>query len=198
MIEVQVDAGPLAEHTPGQVADRRHARMPDRGDDPGRLLLDRTTEVGVHARDQPIEVDEETEEVTVLKEWEDTPEDFGRIAAQTAKQVILGRLRDAEREITFGEYAGREVVHGVMILLAGILLMIPGFLTDTVGLLLFIPPIRDLGWSFIRSRFAFVAGADFHRARWGGRQDGRTIDLEEDQYSRDRKPDTPLRLPNSD
>ncbi|HZA19212.1 MAG TPA: transcription termination factor NusA [Actinomycetota bacterium] len=57
---------------------------------------------------QEIEVDLETEEVTVLKEWEDTPEDFGRIAAQTAKQVILQRLREAERDITYGEYSGRE------------------------------------------------------------------------------------------
>jgi transcription termination/antitermination protein NusA len=57
---------------------------------------------------QEIEVDPETEEVTVLKEWEDTPEDFGRIAAQTAKQVILQRLREAERDITYGEYSGRE------------------------------------------------------------------------------------------
>jgi N utilization substance protein A len=63
-------------------------------------------DVTVYAQD--IEVDLETEEVTVLKEWEDTPEDFGRIAAQTAKQVILQRLREAERDITYGEYSGRE------------------------------------------------------------------------------------------
>jgi transcription termination/antitermination protein NusA len=63
-------------------------------------------DVTVYAQD--IEVDPETEEVTVLKEWEDTPEDFGRIAAQTAKQVILQRLREAERDITYGEYSGRE------------------------------------------------------------------------------------------
>src|SRR5687767_11155489 len=71
-------------------------------------------DVAVYAQD--IEVDPETEEVTVLKEWEDTPEDFGRIAAQTAKQVILQRLRDAERDITFGEYSGREgdIVTGIV------------------------------------------------------------------------------------
>ena len=51
------------------------------------------------------EVDEDG---TVLREFDDTPSDFGRIAAMTAKQVILQRLRDAEQEITFGEYAGRE------------------------------------------------------------------------------------------
>src|SRR6202011_469274 len=41
---------------------------------------------------------------------------FGRIAATTARQVILQRLRDVEDELTFGEYAGREgdVVAGVI------------------------------------------------------------------------------------
>jgi transcription termination/antitermination protein NusA len=50
------------------------------------------------------------------REYDDTPEGFGRIAATTARQVILQRLRDAEDELTFGEYAGREgdVVAGVI------------------------------------------------------------------------------------
>ncbi|MGO8886918.1 MAG: transcription termination factor NusA [Streptosporangiaceae bacterium] len=52
----------------------------------------------------------------VLREYDDTPEGFGRIAATTARQVILQRLRDAEDELTFGEYAGREgdIVAGVI------------------------------------------------------------------------------------
>jgi N utilization substance protein A len=41
-------------------------------------------------------------------EWDDTPTGFGRIAATTARQVILQRLRDAEDEQRFGEFAGRE------------------------------------------------------------------------------------------
>ncbi len=48
------------------------------------------------------------EDGNVVSEWEDTPEDFGRIAAQTAKQVILQRLRDAKREQVFDLYEGRE------------------------------------------------------------------------------------------
>jgi N utilization substance protein A len=50
------------------------------------------------------------------REFDDTPDGFGRIAATTARQVILQRLRDAEDELTFGEYAGREgdVVAGVI------------------------------------------------------------------------------------
>jgi N utilization substance protein A len=53
---------------------------------------------------------------TVIREWEDTPHDFGRIAAMTAKQVILQRLREATDEVHFGEYLGREgdLVTGVV------------------------------------------------------------------------------------
>ena len=53
---------------------------------------------------------------TVIREWDDTPSDFGRIATMTAKQVILQRLRDAEHEVTYGEYAGHEgdIVSGVI------------------------------------------------------------------------------------
>src|SRR5687768_2753261 len=37
-----------------------------------------------------------------------TPKDFGRIAAQTARQVMTQRIREAERELRYEEYAGRE------------------------------------------------------------------------------------------
>jgi N utilization substance protein A len=74
-----------------------------------------------------VHVDRKTGEVAVLaqelgpdgevvREWDDTPSDFGRIAASTAKQVIVQRLRDAEHEQTFGEYAGKEgdIVSGIV------------------------------------------------------------------------------------
>lgn len=48
------------------------------------------------------------EDGNVTDEWEDTPEDFGRIAAQTAKQVIQQRLREVKREQVFDLYEGRE------------------------------------------------------------------------------------------
>ena len=56
------------------------------------------------------------EDGNVIREWEDTPSDFGRIAAQTAKQVILQRIREAEREMKYEEYAGREgdIVTGII------------------------------------------------------------------------------------
>jgi N utilization substance protein A len=38
---------------------------------------------------------------TILREYDDTPHDFGRIAAMTAKQVIQQRIREAERAIRY-------------------------------------------------------------------------------------------------
>ena len=51
-----------------------------------------------------------------IGESEDTPEGFGRIAATTAKQIMLQRLRDAEDDIRFGEFAGKEgdIISGVI------------------------------------------------------------------------------------
>ncbi|MEX2106753.1 MAG: NusA N-terminal domain-containing protein, partial [Solirubrobacterales bacterium] len=45
-----------------------------------------------------------------------TPEDFGRIAAQTAKQVILQRIREAERQMMYDEYQDRvgELITGII------------------------------------------------------------------------------------
>ncbi len=62
------------------------------------------------------ELDVETQEV-LSEEPAEVPDDFlGRIAAQTAKQVIYQKLRDAEREMTYEEFAGREgdIVTGII------------------------------------------------------------------------------------
>jgi N utilization substance protein A len=59
---------------------------------------------------------ETNDEGVVVREYDDTPADFGRIAAMTAKQVILQRLREATDEAHFGEYVGRDgdLVTGVI------------------------------------------------------------------------------------
>jgi N utilization substance protein A len=81
-----------------------------------RAELDRKTgEVRIWAQ-------EHDEAGGLVREWEDTPHDFGRIAAMTAKQVIMSRLRDAQQETTYGEWAGKEgdVVSGVIQAHAGV------------------------------------------------------------------------------
>src|SRR5687767_4764200 len=79
------------------------------------------------AEEAVVELDADTGEITVfaqeldedgnvVREWDDTPKDFGRIAAQTAGQVIKQRIREAEREMKYEEYAGREgdIVTGII------------------------------------------------------------------------------------
>ena len=60
------------------------------------------------------ELDEDGEPLG--EEFDVTPDDFGRIAAQTAKQVMGQRIREAERELKYEEYAGREgdIVTGII------------------------------------------------------------------------------------
>ncbi len=58
-------------------------------------------------RDPKAEVGTE-EEPYLIEEEVEVPGDFGRVAAQTAKQVIIQRLREAEREIVFNEYKDKE------------------------------------------------------------------------------------------
>ncbi len=73
-------------------------------------------EIDVDTGEMRVVAQELDEEGNVLKEWDDTPTDFGRIAAQTAKQVILQRIREVERDMKYDEYAGREgdIVTGIV------------------------------------------------------------------------------------
>ena len=75
-----------------------------------RVELDRKTGKAVVLA---VETDDEG---NFVAEYDDTPADFGRIAATTAKQIMLQRLRDAEDDIKFGEFAGKEgdIVSGVI------------------------------------------------------------------------------------
>jgi UPF0716 protein FxsA len=64
------------------------------------------------------------------------------VGAWLVKREGLGVLRRAEARLREGGMPGRELVDGVLILFAGALLLTPGFLTDIVGILLLLPPVR--------------------------------------------------------
>lgn len=111
-----------------------HAIEVDRGIPVGELvetiksaLLTAYRHTEGHAAEARIEIDRKTGEVKVMAtevdadgnpitEWDDTPEGFGRVAATTARQVMLQRFRDAENEKTYGEFSAREgdIVGGVI------------------------------------------------------------------------------------
>lgn len=92
-----------------------------------------------------------------------------------------------------GGKPGRELVHGFMILVAGMLLVAPGFITDIIGLLLFIPAIRDLAWNFIRRRI-IILGPDLDPTmRYSHPQRDKVIDLDVQDYTSNKSKDTPWR-----
>jgi len=109
---------------------------------------------------------------------------------------ILGRLQS---ESQAGKIPSKELVHGAMILVAGVLLLTPGFVTDTVGFLLFVPGIRDVIWSTIASKVKFTTfgtgfgtgsgagfGTGFGNSPFEERQRPNSddiVDLDPDEYS---------------
>ena len=76
------------------------------------------------------------------------PETIGLLVAVSiagawlVRRSGLGVLRQIQERLARGEIPGKELVDGLLILVGGLLMLTPGFLTDAVGLLLLIPPTR--------------------------------------------------------
>ena len=62
--------------------------------------------------------------------------------AWLVKREGIGVWRRAQRQMDAGVMPGRELVDGVLIMVAGALLLLPGFVSDCLGILLLLPPVR--------------------------------------------------------
>jgi UPF0716 protein FxsA len=62
--------------------------------------------------------------------------------AWLVKREGFSVIRRAQARMNEGRVPGRELVDGMLILFAGVLLLTPGFITDAVGILLLLPPVR--------------------------------------------------------
>ena len=110
-----------------------------------------------------------------------------------------------------GAVPGRELGHGAMILAAGVLLLTPGFITDSIGFLLFLPPVRNAIWGFLASRISvapfpgpYGQGSQGQEPGHGPyrRADGGVVDLDPGEFHREEddgpaggKADTPWKPP---
>lgn len=72
----------------------------------------------------------------------------------------LGTLRRVQESLEQNRLPVQEMFDGLCLLLAGALLLTPGFFTDAVGLLLFVPPLR--AWAAAAIGRAIIARADIH------------------------------------
>jgi UPF0716 protein FxsA len=117
------------------------------------------------------------------------------IGVYLLRQQGFGVLAQIREDVNAGRLPAQAMAHGVLILVAGLLLLTPGFVTDTLGFLLFVPSIRDWVWRVVAPDFFSRLSGSW--ARWPGSYDGGTtyhavIDIEVDEA--DRPPDPGSRL----
>jgi UPF0716 protein FxsA len=98
---------------------------------------------------------------------------------------VMARVRT---EMDAGRDPSRQLAHGAMIVLAAILLIIPGFITDIFAILLLLPPVRDFAWRLLKSR---IVMATSFSSGFSARRRNNVIDLDDSDYSRDDYPDRP-------
>ncbi|MGL4198028.1 MAG: FxsA family protein [Allorhizobium sp.] len=107
-----------------------------------------------------------------------------------------GILRRLQSEAQRGVDPGRELVHAALLAVAAFLLIVPGFFGDIIGILLFLPFVRDLAWRLIKPRIVmtstFSGGGGF-RPQPSPRDN--VVDLDEDEFRREADPNSPWRDP---
>lgn len=84
-----------------------------------------------------------------------------------------------------GELPGRSIADAMLVALAGVLLIVPGFVTDIVALLLLLPPVRGLIYRALSRSLKVVTTYDVSTSAHPTYRSSDTIELESDQW-RDR------------
>jgi UPF0716 protein FxsA len=103
----------------------------------------------------------------------------GSLLVRRAGLSIIRRIQAKLRE---AQLPGRELSDGGAILVAGAFLISPGFITDTLGFLLLLPPVRDLIYRVVSRRFTSrvtVVAPEFGATR-GDQIHGEVIDIDPD------------------
>lgn len=99
---------------------------------------------------------------------------IGTWLMRTQGLMAMGNLRSSFSEL---RDPTEPLAHGAMILIAGALLLTPGFFTDTIGFALLAPPVRSAVYRYVRSRVK-VQTFDMGGGARPGRADDDVIDVE--------------------
>ena len=81
-----------------------------------------------------------------------------------------------------GQLPARSITDAMMVFFAGVLLLIPGYFTDLIAILLLLPPVRELIYGFLKTRMVVVNTG--HGSQGAPSSGPRTIDLDDDDYHR--------------
>jgi UPF0716 protein FxsA len=88
------------------------------------------------------------------------------IGAALLRHQGLATLYEAQGKMAHGELPATALLEGVMLLLAGALLLTPGFFTDILGFLVLVPMLRKRLARFLLSRGMMMGGATFSSQHW--------------------------------
>ena len=88
---------------------------------------------------------------------------IGTMLLRSQGFAILTQIRD---DVNAGRVPAAAMAHGVLIIVAGVLLLTPGFVTDALGFLLFVPAFRAWVWRAFAPRFFSHLSGSW--ARWPG------------------------------
>lgn len=87
------------------------------------------------------------------------------IGAKLVRQQGFATLRQAQLKTAGGELPGKELAEGVLLLISGVLLVTPGFITDGIGFLFALPATRPLIANYLMKEFGskiHVQSSGFH------------------------------------
>lgn len=78
------------------------------------------------------------------------------VGAWLARHEGVWVLRRIQEQVALGKVPGNELIDGALVLVGAILLLVPGFVGDALGLLLLFPPTRAIFRAFLKRRFQIV------------------------------------------
>ncbi|UHS57868.1 membrane protein FxsA [Agrobacterium vaccinii] len=105
----------------------------------------------------------------------------------------LSMVRDLQNASRTGAEPAKAMISGGMRVIAGILLFVPGFITDVIGLLLLVPAFRAFIWKAIGPRIVVAGSFKGTGFRPGPQSNGssKVVDLDEDDFHRDGPKNSP-------
>lgn len=95
----------------------------------------------------------------------------------------LSLISDIRSSMGAGRLPTRSLTDAMMVAIAGLLLLLPGYFSDLLGILLLIPPVRTLIYRYLASRVTVVSTTTTSTYGFGPRQvEDDTIELSDDEY----------------
>ena len=90
----------------------------------------------------------------------------GVIGISLVRWQGIKTIQEIQRQLAAGQSPSKAIVSGVLILMAGAMLLTPGLLTDTTGFLLLIPAVRYAVATYLQRRFVSGVSAKFRSSVW--------------------------------